>query len=99
MKRKQTQICLIVAISLSILVSSIYHQYYSLASADFISHNLKIENFDQEFLVATSVSRLKIFGASGFSIISALCTNSTERISLFLFLTSPFDQRKPILRC
>lgn len=99
MKKKQIQICLIVAISLSILVSSIYYHYYSLASADFISHNLKLENFDQEFLLVTSVSRLKIFGPSGFSIISALCINSIEKISLFLLLTSPFNQRKPILRC
>jgi len=99
MKRKQIQICLVVAISLFIVVSSVYYQYYSLASADFISHNLKLENFDQEFLLGTSVSRLKVFGPSIFSIISAMCINSIKKNSLFLLLTSPFNQRKPILRC
>lgn len=99
MKIKQIQIFLIVAITLSVLISSIYHQYYSLSSADFISHNVKLENFDQEFLLVSSVSRLKAFAPSSSSTISALSINFIEKISLFLLLTSPSNQRKPILRC
>jgi hypothetical protein len=70
-----------------------------LASADFISHGLKLEIFDQEFLLAASVSRFKVCGSSSFSIISALCINPIKQIPLFQFLTSPFNQTTPILRC
>jgi len=99
MKRKAIKIILVIAVSLAVLLSSASFCYYSLASADFISHTLKLENFDQEFLLGASVSRLKVFGPSRFSIISALCINPIEQIPLFPSLTSPLDQRTPILRC
>jgi len=99
MKRKFIKIILVMAISFAIPVSSVSFCYYSLASADFVSHGLKFETFDQEFLIAISVSRLKVFGSSSFSIISALCINPIKQIPLFPFLTSPFNQRTSILRC
>jgi hypothetical protein len=99
MKRKLIKIILVMAISFAIPVSSAFSCYYSLASADFISHSLKFETFDQEFLLAASVSRFKVFGSSSFSTISALCINPIKQIPLFPFLTSPLDQRTPILRC
>jgi hypothetical protein len=99
MKRKLIKIILVMAISFTIPVSSAYLCYFSLASADFISDSLKFETFDQEFLIAISVSRLKVFGASSFSIISALCINPIKQFPLFPFLTSPFNQRTSILRC
>jgi hypothetical protein len=92
-------IILVIAISFAVLLASTYFCYYSLASADFISHGLKFETFDQEFLFAASVSRFKVFGSSSFSIISALCINPIKQIPLFPFLTSSFNQRIPILRC
>jgi hypothetical protein len=99
MKRMLIKIILIMAVSFVIPFSSAYFCYYSLVSADFISHGVKFETFDQEFLDTISVSRLKVFGSSSFSIISALCINPTEQIPLFPFLTYPLDQTTPILRC
>jgi hypothetical protein len=99
MKRRVIQTFLVIAISLLLSIDSTYLHYYTLASADFISHGLKLETFDQEFLLAASVSRFKVFGSSSFSIISALCINPIKQIPLFLFLISPFNQTTPILRC
>jgi hypothetical protein len=101
MMRSSNRIALILAIAISfaILSGSTYFCYYSLSSADIISHGLKFETFDQEFLDAASGSRLKVFRSSSFSIISALCINPTEQIPLFPFLTYPLDQGTPILRC
>ena len=92
-------IILVIATSFAVLLASTYFCYYSLASADFISHGPKFETFDQEFLFAVSVSRFKVFGSSSFSIISALCINPIKQIPLFPFLTSSFNQRTPIFRC
>jgi hypothetical protein len=99
MKRKTIKIFLIIAFSFAITVSSAYICYYTVASADFISHGLKFETFDQEFLIAASVSRFKVFGSCSFSTISTLCINPIKQIPLFPFLTTPFDQRTSILRC
>jgi hypothetical protein len=90
---------LVVVISFAVLSSSACFCYYSVASADFISHGTKIETFDQEFLFATSASRLKISGPSIYSLISALCIKPIKENPLFPFLTSPFNQRTSILRC
>jgi hypothetical protein len=98
-KYKRTRIILVIAISFAVLLSSAYFCYYSLASADFISHRQKFEIFDQDFLLVASASRFKVIGQSSFSIISALCINPIELIPLFPFLTSSLDQRTPIHRC
>lgn len=101
MKRNSIRIekILVVAISFAVLSSSACFCYYSMASADFISHQPKLETFDQEFLFAVSTCRLKISGPSSFSVISALGINPIKWIPLFSFLTSPFNQRTSILRC
>jgi hypothetical protein len=90
---------LVVAIAFAVLSSSTFFCYYSVASADFISHQPKLETFDQEFLFAVSTNRLKISGPSSFSGISALGIDLIKQIPLFPLLTSPFNQRTPILRC
>lgn len=99
MKRKPTQIFLVIAISLSIFVSSIYCQYYSLASADFISIGLKLENFDQEYLSALNQSELKVAGSGdflrGFQPVTCLFGHSFHLLSHEPFL----DQQTSILRC
>ena len=101
MKRNSIRIknILVIAILFAIVSSSVCFCYYSMASADFISHGLKLETFDQEFLFVTSASRLKISGPSSFSVISAPCINPIKQIPLFPFLTYPLDQGTPILRC
>ncbi len=96
MKRKAFSLLIILAVSM--LVSFTYGQYYTLASADFISHGLKLETFDQEFLIAASASRSKIFESNGFPVAASLHINPIEQILLFSFLTSP-SQRTPVLRC
>jgi hypothetical protein len=98
-KHKKIPIILVIAISFAVLLSSAYFCYYSLASADFISHRLKFETFDQDFLFAASGSEFKVFGPISFSILSALCINPGKQIPIFPFLTSPFNQRTSILRC
>ncbi len=89
----------LVFISLAFLLSSTFSFYYTVASADFISHLPKFESFDQDILTAASVSKFKAVGLHHFSITSVLRIDSIERISFFSFLTSSLDQRTPILRC
>jgi len=69
MKRRQKgiQLFLVIAISLSVLASSLYSQYYTLAAADFLSPDLNFESYDQEILLAACQSELKSFGSSGVS--------------------------------
>jgi hypothetical protein len=99
MKRKPIQIFLIIAISLFILVSSTYGQYYTLASADFISRDLKLENFDQEYLFATNQSEFKVYGSDGvfkgFHLLACLYGQSFHLFSQILSL----DQKNLVLRC
>ena len=101
MKRrlKKIQIFLVIAISLSILVSSTYCQYYTLAAADFLSPDLNFETYDQEILLAACQSELKSFGSSGFStgflLVAQLFGQSFHSLSQVLSL----DQKALILRC
>jgi len=96
---KWFKIFLFIAILFVVLLSSTYFCYYGLRSADFVSHGLKFEILDQDYLLAASISRLKLFVPSSFSIISALFINSIKQIHVFPFLISPLDRRTPILRC
>jgi hypothetical protein len=99
MKRKPSQIFLVIVISLSILVFSTYYEYYTLAAADFISHNLKLENFDQEYLSAANQSELKVYGSGGFlkgfQLLTCLYGQSFHLFSQILSL----DQKTLVLRC
>jgi len=99
MKSNPIKIFLMIAISLYILVSSTYGQYYTVASADFISLRLKLENFDHEYLSAADQSELKMSGSGGPFIESQL---ATCQIGLPFYLFSPissFNQKTSILRC
>ena len=99
MKRNPTQIFLVMAISLFIFVSSTYGQYYALASADFISHNLKLEAFDQDYLSAVDQSELK---ASISDVLFRDFQLVTYLFELSIHLTSQIsslDQKTFVLRC
>jgi len=99
MKRKTAQTFLIIAISLYVLVSSTYGQYYALASADFISVRLKLENFDQEYLSANNQSELKDTRSTGFSKSFQLSTYLFEQSFHPFFQVLPLDQKNLFLRC
>jgi hypothetical protein len=99
MKRKPAKSFLVIAISLYILMSSTYGQYYTLASADIISRNLKFENFDQEYLSAANDSELKDTGSGGllkdFQWLAFLFGQSFHLLSQVLSL----DLKSLVLRC
>lgn len=57
---------LVVAISFAIPMSSAYVCYYTVAAADFISHDLKLETFDQVYLLAATQSQLEVSRLGGF---------------------------------
>jgi hypothetical protein len=99
MERKPIQIFLVIVISLSIFVCSIYRQYYSLASADFISIGLKLENFDQEYLSALNQSELKVSGSGdflkGFQPVTCVFGHSFHLLSH----EPSLDQKTLVLRC
>ena len=99
MERKPTQIFLVIAISLSILVSSTYCQYYTLAAADFISFDLKIENFDQEYLFAANQSEFKVYGSDGFFKGVHLLICLYGQFPHLLSQKPSLDQKNLVLRC
>ncbi len=99
MKRKPIQVILVIAISLAIPVSSAYVCYYTVASADFLSHSLKLESFDQEYLSASNQNELKISGSGGFLNGSPLATYPIGVPSYLFSQISSFDQKILILRC
>jgi len=99
MRRKPAQISLIIAISLCLFLSTIYGQYYAMASADFISLRLKLENFDQEYLSASNQSELKAPGSGSFFNGSFLATYLVGVPSYFFSQIISFDQKTLVLRC
>ena len=99
MERKPIQIFLVIAISLSILVSSTYCQYYILAAADFISLDLKIENFDQDYLDSANQSEFKAYGSDGFFKGFHLLTCPYGQSFQFLSQEPSLDQKNLVLRC
>jgi len=99
MKRKPTQIFLVIVISLFIFVSSTYGQYYVLASADFISHNLKLEAFDQDYLSAANQSESKACRSGALLKDFQLATYLFGLRSHLSSQISSLDQETSILRC
>jgi hypothetical protein len=99
MKRKAVQIFLVIAISSSILVSSTYCQYYTLAAADFISLNLKFEVFDHEYLVVANQSELKMSGLGGFFNGFQLATHQFGQCFHPFSQISSLEQKTLVLRC
>ena len=96
---KKIQIFLVIAISLSILMSSTYCQYYTLAAADFLSSDLNFETYDQEILLAAYQSELKSFGSSGFSNGFLLTPHLLGQSLRFFSQLLSLDQKILILRC
>ncbi len=98
MKRNPLQSLLII-ISLYILLSSTYGQYYAFASADFISHNPKFENFDQGYLSAVDQSELKDCRSGGFLKDFQLLTYLFGQSFHLLSQVLSADQKTLVLRC
>ena len=99
MKRKAIQIILVIPISLAILVSSAYTIYYTVAAADFLSPDLNIEAFDQEYLLATYLSELKGSQSGVFFNEFQLTTYLFGLPSYLSSQISALDQKTVILRC
>jgi hypothetical protein len=99
MNRKPIQIFLVIAISFAIPVSSTYVCYYTVAAADFLSLNLKLEAFDQEYLSSAYETELKAFESSsflnGFQSATYLFGQSFRLLSQLPSL----DQKTLVLRC
>jgi hypothetical protein len=99
MDRKPIQIFLVIAISFAIALSSTYVCYYTVAAADFLSLNLKLEAFDQEYLLAANQSEVKISRSVGFfnrfQPVSCLIGIPSNLFSQILSL----DQKTLVLRC
>jgi hypothetical protein len=99
LKRKSIKIILVVAMSLAISMFTAYIYCYTVASADFLSPNLNIETFDQEFLFSAYESEWKVFESSSFLNGFQLATY-LFRQSFYLFSQVPsLDQETLILRC
>jgi len=99
MGRKPIQIFLLITIFLFIFGSSAYCQYYTLASADFISTDLKIENFDEDYLLVANQSEFKVYELDAFFKDFHLlkCLNGQ---SFHLFSQRPsLDQKTSVFRC
>jgi hypothetical protein len=96
---KGIRIIIAVAISFSILITSAYFCYYTVAAADFLSPNLNLETFDQEFLSAACENELKTFLPASF-------LNDLHRINYFFEFSYSLSSIIPslgedafILRC
>jgi len=99
MKRRVIQTFLVIAISLLFSIDSTYFHYYTLASADFISHGVKLETFDQEILLAACQSEPKLFGSIGFFNGFLLAAHLFGLSSHFFSQVLSCDQENLILRC
>jgi len=98
-KRKAILLFLVTVISLSMLVSSTYNQYYTLAAADFVSHDLKLENFDQDYMWASNRSELKASRLAGFSYSFQLLTLLFGQSSRLSSQLPSLNQKNSVLRC
>ncbi len=99
MKRQLTTIFLATVLALSISGSSAYVCYYTVASADFLSHHLKLERFDQEYLSASGQNELKEFGPAGFFNGSSLANHPIGIPFHFFPYLSSSNLKNVVLRC
>jgi hypothetical protein len=99
MKRRLIQIFLVIAICFLFSIVSAHLHYYTLASADFISHGLKLEAFDQAYLLAANQSELKVSRLGGFfkGFQLATCLFG-QRFHLFCQIPS-LSEKNLVLRC
>jgi hypothetical protein len=99
MKRKPIKIILAMVISLAIPVSSAYTGYYTVAVADFLSPNLNVEAFDQEYLLAANLSQLQGSQSGVFFNEFRLATYLFGLPSYLSSQIPSLDQKTIILRC
>jgi hypothetical protein len=99
MKRRVIQTFLVIAISLLFSIDSTYLHYYTLASADFISHDSKFETLDQEYLLAANQSELKLSILAGFFNGFLLATHFFRQSPHFFSQVLSLDQKNLVLRC
>jgi hypothetical protein len=99
MKRRLTQVFLVILITLSISLLSAYLDYYDLAEADFLSRNISFENPDQENLSIDQRVEFKVFISSVFSLIFHEVIDLSEQFLRFTFTRFSFEQKTFILRC
>jgi hypothetical protein len=99
MKSKIIQIIWVIAISIAILMFSSYTIYYTVVAVDFLSPDLNIEAFDQEYLFASHLSELKGPPSGVFFNGFQLTTFSFGLPSYLLSQISSLDQKTIILRC
>lgn len=95
----RVKIILVIAISLSVSMSSAYVCYYAVAAADFLSPNANFETFDQEILLCSDVSKLKVFILSDFFSVFHLITYLFGQSSHFFSQIPSLDRKTLILRC
>jgi hypothetical protein len=99
MERKAIQIILVIAIAIAIPMSSTYAVYYNVAAADFLSPDLNIEVFDQEYLFATNLNELKGSQSGVFFNGFQLTTHLFGLPSYISSQIPSLDQKTIILRC
>jgi len=96
---KGIKIIIVVAIASSILISSAYFCYYTVAAADFLSPGLNFEAFDQEFLSAACGNELKILIPSSFLNGPCLINYHFALFCSFFSKIPSVDQDTLVLRC
>ena len=90
---------MVLAISLTVLASTTYVSYYTVASADFLSSNLGFEAFDQEYLSAAQQSEVKVVLSVGSFNGFFLSTHLFGLASHISSQTSFLSQKSLVLRC
>ena len=99
MKRRLTQIVLVILITLSISLLLAYRDYYDLTEADFPSRNMSFGNPDEENLLIDQQIEFKVFISSAFSLMIHEVTDFSKHLPHLAFEAPSFDRRILILRC
>jgi len=99
MKRRLTQIVLVILITLSISLLLAYRDYYDLAEADFPSRNMSFGNSDEENLLIGQQIEFKVFISSAFSLMIHEVINFSKHLPHLTFEAPSFDQKILTLRC
>ena len=93
----RARLVLTIVISSCFLASFTYGQYYTVASADFISHDLKLENFDHDYLSAVNQNQWKAYGSFGFFESFQMSRFPEQPFQLVSQVVSP-DRKELVLR-
>ena len=88
---------LVIMSSLLLPMLDAYFDYYILVEADFLSHDLKVENTDLDCLLLCE--KQKITAISGFSYAFWLASNLIEHFSCFYYQVMFPQVKILVLRC